>query len=59
MKSIFKSKTFWLNVASTAVTLASSGMFPAKVAVPVLAAANVAVRLFFTNQGAYVIPPAK
>lgn len=53
-KSIWKSKTFWFNVASAAVMIASgqAGIsIPPKVAVPVITVGNVLLRLL-TNQPA-------
>ena len=48
-KSLFLSKTFWLNVLGLAVTLGN--VLPQKWAVPVLAVANIGMRLI-TNQPA-------
>ena len=48
-KSLFLSKTFWLNVLGLAVTLGN--VLPQKWAVPVLAIANIGMRLI-TNQPA-------
>lgn len=47
-KSLLQSKTFWFNVASGAVSVASGQMgftVPPKVAVPVLAIGNILLRL--------------
>lgn len=41
-KSLFKSKTFWFNVATVAVHLA--GLLPASIAVPVAAVGNIILR---------------
>jgi hypothetical protein len=46
IKSIFASKTFWLNVAGTALTY--GGALPPKYSIPVMAVANIANR-FLTN----------
>lgn len=46
-KNIFLTKTFWLNIAGLAISLA--GIFPPEYAVPIMAVANIIVRLF-TNQ---------
>lgn len=51
-KSIFKSKTFWLNVAALAVHVA--GILPAQYAVPIAAIGNIVVRLF-TDQAVTVL----
>ena len=48
-KSLFLSKTFWLNVLGLAVTLGN--VLPQKWAVPLLAVANIGMRLI-TNQPA-------
>jgi len=48
-KSLFLSKTFWLNVLGLAVTLGN--VLPQKWAMPVLAVANIGMRLI-TNQPA-------
>ena len=48
-KSLFLSKTFWLNVLGLAVTVGN--ILPQKWAVPVLAIANIGMR-FITNQPA-------
>ena len=48
-KSLFLSKTFWLNVLGLAVTVGN--VLPQKWAVPVLAVANIGMRLI-TNQPA-------
>ena len=48
-KSLFLSKTFWLNVLGLAVTVGN--ILPQKWAVPVLAVANIGMRLI-TNQPA-------
>ena len=50
-KSIFASKTFWLNVLGIATAYA--GVLPPKYAAPTLAVANIAVRLI-TSQGASI-----
>lgn len=55
-KSIFKSKTFWLNILGTAITVASSGVIPAKAAVPTLAVGNVILRLI-SQDPTHIIPP--
>ena len=47
MKSILKSKSFWLNVLGGAA--AYGGLLPPKYATPVMAVANIGVR-FLTNQ---------
>lgn len=46
-KSIFKSKTFWLNILGLAATV--SGVLPPKYAMPVMAISNIGMRLI-TNQ---------
>lgn len=47
MKSIFASKTLWLNVLGLAASY--GGFLPQKYSVPVLTVANIGVRLL-TNQ---------
>lgn len=54
MKSIFKSKTFWVNALVMASTV--GGILPPKYAAIVLPVANVGLRLI-SSQGTYVIPP--
>lgn len=56
MKSIFASKTFWLNLLGGAISIGASGVIPPKYSMPTMAVANIAVRLL-TNQGAFLIPP--
>lgn len=56
MKSIFASKTFWLNLLGGAVAVAQ--VIPPKYSMPTLAIANIGMRLI-TEQGVYVVPPAK
>lgn len=46
-KSMLKSKTFWMNVLGLAITI--GGLLPQKWAVPVLAIANIGMRMV-TNQ---------
>ncbi len=56
-KNIFKSKTFWLNVIGVAIAAASGGLgfvLPPAVAVPLLAAANIANR--FLTDGPVRLP---
>lgn len=51
-KNIFKSKTFWLNVASSAAAIASGELgfaLSPHIAIPVVAAANIANR-FLTDE---------
>lgn len=51
-KSIFKSRTFWFNLASLAVVVGSGQLgvpIPPKIAVPVVTIANLGLRLL-TNQ---------
>lgn len=51
-KNIFKSKTFWLNIASGAVAIASGELgfiLPPHIAIPVIAGANIANR-FLTDE---------
>lgn len=50
-KSIFASKTFWLNLLGTAVSLSLEygNVLPMKYSVPVLAVANI-INRFFTSQ---------
>ena len=57
-KSIFASKTFWLNLALAVAQV--SGVLPVKpeTAGLIAAAANIAVRLL-TDSPAHVIPPAE
>ena len=54
MKSLFVSKTFWLNI--TGIALSIGGVLPPKFGLPVLAVANVAMRLL-TNQPVSVLGP--
>ena len=56
MKSIFASKTFWLNLLGGAVAVAQ--VIPPKYSVPTLAVANIGMRLI-TNQVTYILPPAE
>lgn len=47
-KSLFASKTFWLNTAMIGTQVASGSLgfeIPPKVAVPLLAASNIVLRL--------------
>lgn len=53
MKSLFVSKTFWLNVLGIAVSV--SGYVPPKYGMPVMAVANIGVRLL-TNQPVSLLP---
>jgi hypothetical protein len=48
-KNILKSKTFWLNLLGGAISIGASGIIPPKYSMPVMAAANIGVRLI-TNQ---------
>lgn len=52
-KSVFKSKTFWFNVAALAVHAA--GILPAKYAVPIAGIGNILLRLL-TDQAVTVLP---
>lgn len=58
-KNLFKSKTFWVNVASIAVAV-GSGSFGVSLApnaaTILLAAGNIALRLL-TNEPVHVLPP--
>lgn len=48
-KSLWKSKTFWLNLLTATVAVAGGTygeILPTKVAVPILAGANIAIRIF-------------
>jgi hypothetical protein len=56
MKSIFASKTFWLNLLGGAISIGASGIIPPKYSMPTMAVANIGMRLL-TNQAAYVVPP--
>lgn len=56
MKSIFASRTFWMNLLGGAVAVAQ--LVPPKYSIPALAIANMGMRLI-SNQGVYVIPPSK
>ncbi len=48
MKSIFASKTFWLNILGAATMVVSSGVVPVKYSAPVLALLNIGNR-FLTS----------
>jgi hypothetical protein len=51
-KSIFKSRTFWVNVATTAVALGSGGLgftMAPRIAIPMLAGANILLRFLTTE----------
>lgn len=52
-KHILLSKTFWLNLAGIAASY--GGFLPPKYSVPVLAVANIGVRLL-TNQPVSILP---
>lgn len=52
-KNILASKTFWLNLAG--IVLSYGGVLPPKYSVPVLAVANIGVRLL-TNQPLNIWP---
>ena len=43
-KSIFKSKTFWVNGLTLAASLLPGIALPVKIAVPVIAIVNIALR---------------
>ena len=48
-KKLWASKTFWLNILSATVAVASGSygeLLPAKIAIPLLARANIAIRIF-------------
>ena len=49
MKSIFLSKTLWLNVVGLLGTIASSGIIPSEYAAILLAALNI-INRWFTSQ---------
>ena len=55
-KSLLLSKTFWANIAGLALTL--SGVLPQKWGVPVMAAANIILRLI-SNQAITISIPWK
>ena len=55
-KSIFASKTFWLNVLGGAISIAASGVIPPKYSMPTMAVANIGMRLI-TSQPVTVLPP--
>ena len=55
-KHLFASKTFWLNILGLATTV--GGLLPQKYAVPVLAIANIGLRLI-TNQPVGIFPVAE
>lgn len=55
MKSIFKSKTFWVNLLVMATS--AIGVLPPKYSAIALPIINVGLRLA-SNQGTYIIPPA-
>jgi hypothetical protein len=57
-KSIFASRTFWLNILGTATAIATSGIIPPKYSMPAMAVANIGIRLI-TNQPASIVPPAE
>ena len=44
-KSLFVSKTFWMNMMMAVVAVAGSGAVPAKYSVPAIAIANIMLRL--------------
>ena len=52
-KNILTSKTFWLNLAGIAASY--GGFLPPKYSVPVMAVANIGVRLL-TNQPVTILP---
>jgi len=54
MKSLFVSKTFWLNI--TGIALSIGGVLPPKFGLPVLAVANVAMRPFDQSAGVCARP---
>jgi hypothetical protein len=54
-KSLFASKTFWLNIIGLAMTIGN--ILPQKWSVPVLVAANIGNRLI-TDGPAYLLPPS-
>ncbi len=52
-KNILASKTFWLNILGLIASY--GGFLPPKYSVPVMAGANIAVRLL-TNQPVSILP---
>ena len=53
-KSILTSKTFWFNAFALAAT--AGGVLPPKFGVPVVAIANIGLRVI-TNQPVSIFPP--
>lgn len=56
-KSLFQSKTFWFNVVMAVLELSQVLPIPAGTLLVVTTAANIVLRLFFTDQAAHVSAP--